>query len=387
MGEMPLANLFLKKEDFKKEKKFDLSIGFCPQCYLVQLIKIVPPEDLYRNYIYFSSTSQTFSDHCRKTAAYLKQRLKLQAKSLVIEIASNDGTQLHYFKELRVGILGIDPARNIAEFANKRGIPTLPEFFNCALAEKLIKEKNTRADLLFGANVLAHVPEITDFLKGVKIILKKKGTAVFEFPYLKGLLDNKFDTIYHEHVFYYSLLSLIQLFKRADLEIYDVEHTDMQGGSLRIFVSHPGAFHIKETVGNLHKSELVAGFDNIGMYKQMNKRVNTLRRNLIAFLQKKRKEGKSIAAYSAPAKGNILLNYFSIREYLDFIVDRAKEKQGLYTPGTHLYVYPVEKILEENPDYLLILCWNIAGEVIDQWRGKNNWKGKFIIPIPELKIV
>jgi len=263
LGQMPLVNSFLKKEEIPYEKKYDLSVGFCPNCYLVQLINIVSPEELFRNYIYFSSTSKTFLEHCKKTAIYLTKRLGLNSQSLVLEIGSNDGAQLQYFKELGIKILGVEPAQNIAELANKKGIPTIPEFFNYEFAKKLKEEKRIQADLIFGANVLAHVPEISDFIKGIKIVLKPKGTGVFEFPYLKGLMERKFDIIYHEHVFYYSVLALRNLFQRADLEIYDVEMTSMQGGSLRIFISHPGNFEINKNVKNLVNQEIKEGFDKL----------------------------------------------------------------------------------------------------------------------------
>ena len=390
LGKMPLVNYFLKKEEIPLEKKYDLSVGFCPQCYLVQLINTVSPEELFRNYIYFSSTSQSFLEHCKKTAEYLSKRLNLGPQSLVLEIASNDGAQLQYFKQLGIQILGIDPAQNIAKIANGKGIPTIAEFFSYNFAKKLKEEQDVQADLVFGANVLAHVPEIVDSVKGVKEILKSNGTAVFEFPYIKGLMENKFDTIYHEHVFYYSLIALINLFKSADLEIYDVEMTPMQGGSLLIFVSHPNNFPISENINSLVKQELEGGFDKIETYQRINENVSRLKNDIISLLNKIKNENKKIAAYSAPAKGNVLLNYFGINNnYLDFIVDKSEAKQGLYTPGTHLLVYPLKKIYKENPDYLLVLCWNIADEVINmselQEYKKNG--GKFIIPIPGLKIV
>jgi len=388
LDQMPLVNSFLKKEEIPLEKKYDLSVGFCPQCYLVQLINTVSPEELFRNYIYFSSTSKLFLEHCQEIAQYLVKRLNLGPESLVLEIASNDGAQLQFFKELGIKILGIDPARNIAEEANKKGIPTIAEFFNYEFAKKLKKEQGIQANLIFGANVLAHVPEIVDFIQGVKEILKTKGTAVFEFPYIKGLMENKFDTIYHEHVFYYSLIALINLLKTADLEIYDVEMTPMQGGSLLIFISHPNNFPISENVKNLAGQELENGFDKIETYQKINENVNKLKSDIISLLKKIKNEGKRTAAYSAPAKGNILLNYFGISSnYLDFIVDKSEAKQGLYTPGTHLLVYPPEKIYQEKPDYLLILCWNIAEEVMEQLKDYHQVGGKFIIPIPELKVV
>jgi len=387
LGKMPLVNSFLKKEEIPFEEKYDLSVGFCPNCYLVQLINTVSPEKLFKNYIYFSSTSKSFLEHCKKNANYLTKRLNLDSKSLVLEIASNDGAQLQYFKELGIQILGIDPAENIAKVANKKGIKTIPEFFNFAFAKKLKKE-GMSADLVFGANVLAHVPEIVDFVKGVKEVLKSKGTAVFEFPYIKGLMEKKFDTIYHEHVFYYSLLALRNLFQKENLEIYDVEMTPMQGGSLRIFISHLGNFPIKENVNNLLKQEIRKGFDKLETYQRLNENVIKLKIDLLNLLKDIKSQGKKIAAYSAPAKGNVLLNYFGIgKNYLDFIVDKSEAKQGLYTPGTHLLVYPPAKIYQEKPDYLLILAWNLADEIMEQLKDYHEAGGKFIIPIPELKVV
>ncbi len=388
LGQMPLVNSFLKKEKIVAEKKYDLSVGFCSECYLVQLINTVPPEELFRNYIYFSSTSKFFLEHCKKLAEELTKRLKLNKESLVLEIASNDGAQLQAFKDLGIKILGVDPAVNIAEVANKKGISTMAEFFNYDFAQKLTREKGIQADLIFGANVLAHVPEIVDFVKGVKLALKATGTAVFEFPYLKGLMEKKFDTIYHEHVFYYSLIALINLFKKADLEIYDVEMTPMQGGSLKIFISHPNNFKISENIESLVSEELKSGFDKIETYRKINEQVKVLKNELIDLLKKIKAEGKTIAAYSAPAKGNILLNYFGVNNnYLDFIVDKSEAKQGLYTPGTHLLVYSPEKILKDKPDYLLILCWNIATEIVEQLKEYQETGGKFIVPIPEVKVI
>lgn len=389
LGQMPAINTFLKKEDLDKEKKYNLAVGFCPKCYLVQLIDTIAPKELFEDYIYFSSNSQYFLDHCKDLAEKFTKRFVLNKDSLVLEIASNDGAQLKYFKELGVPVLGVDPAKNVAKVANEKGIETLPEFFNLNFAKEL-KEKSVQADLVFGANVLAHVPGIVDFAKGVKEILKPKGTAVFEFPYVKGLMENKFDTIYHEHVFYYSLIALINLFKNAGLEIYDVELTPMQGGSLMIFVSNPGNYEISDNVKKLVKQETDSGFDKIETYKKIGENVGKLKEELINLLEKYKQEGKKIAAYSAPAKGNILLNYFGINSnYLDFIVDKSKAKQGFYTPGTHLLVYPLEKIYQEKPDYLLVLCWNIADEVINmpELKDYRDCGGKFIVPVPAIKIL
>ena len=380
-------NSFLKEGELAREKTYDLSVGFCPTCYLVQLMGTVPPKELFEDYIYFSSTSNYFLEHCRQLAEDFLKRFNLGSESLVLEIASNDGGQLEQFKKLGVKVLGVDPAKNIAEVANKKGIETIPDFFNYAFAKKLRTEKNIQAELVFGANVLAHVPEIIDFVKGVKEILKPGGTAVFEFPYLQGLMENKFDIIYHEHVFYYSLIALVNLFKNADMEIYDAQMTPMQGGSLLIFASHPGNFQMAGGAKHIISQELKDGFDKLETYQKINDRVRKLKNDVTALLDNLKKEGKKIAAYSAPAKGNILLNYFGIKSYIDFIVDKSKEKQGLYTPGTHLLVYPVEKIYQEKPDYLLILCWNIADEVIDQLKSYKEAGGKFIMPIPEVRII
>src|SRR3989338_4859946 len=276
LGQMPPINSFLRKEDIENEKKFNLSVGFCPKCFLVQLIDIIPPEDLFKDYIYFSSTSKYFLEHCKEVADNLTKKLKLNKESLVLEIASNDGAQLQYFKELGISVLGVDPAENIAKVANEKGIKTIAEFFNYDFAKKL-KEDKIEADLIFGANVLAHVPEIVYFVKGVKEVLKPNGTAVFEFPYVKGLMENKFDIIYHDHVLYYSLIALINLFRTADMEIYDVKMTPMQGGSLMVFAANAGVFKISENIINLKAEEIKNGFDKIETYKKINENVSKLK--------------------------------------------------------------------------------------------------------------
>jgi len=387
---MPLVNSFLKKEEISSEKKFNLSVGFCPRCFLVQLMQTVPPEDLFRHYLYFSSTSSAFLAHCKETADYLTERFSLAPQSLVLEIASNDGAQLQFFKEKGIKVLGVDPAKNIAEAANKKGIPTVPEFFNAALARKFVLGQHIYADVVFGANVLAHVPEIVDFLRGVKMVLKPKGTAIFEFPYIKGLTENKFDTIYHEHVFYYSLLALQNLFANAGLEVYDAEMTWAQGGSLRIFASHPGTFSKTNAVKDIFAQEVKAGFDKIETYRRIGENAARLKKELVSLLTRIKGEGKSIAAYSAPAKGNVLLNYFGVgSKFLDFIVDYSKAKQGLYTPGTHLLVHSLDEVYKRHPDYLLVLCWNLIDEVVNMKELEEYKKGggRFIVPIPEIKII
>ncbi len=386
LGEMPLVNSFLRKRDIPKEKKYDLSVSFCKNCFLVQLMETVDPKELFRNYIYFSSATQSILDHSKKTAEKLVKKLHLTSKSLVLEIGSNDGVQLQYYKKIGIPVLGVDPAKNIAKVANERGIETIAEFFRYKFAKKLVK-KGIRADMVYGANVFAHVPHVVDFVKGVEIILKNKGTAVFEFPYLQGLMENKFDTIYHEHVFYYSLIALKNLLQQANLQIYDVEEIPMQGGSLRIFFSRKGDFKVSPRVEKLIEREYAKGFQRLSTYKKITIRVNALKRELVTLLKKLKEKGKRIVAYGAPAKGNILLNYFEISSYLDYIVDKSEAKQELYTPGTHMYVYSPSRLLEQKPDYLLILCWNIADEVIGSYQDYRKSGGKFILPVPKVQVI
>jgi len=390
LGDMPRVNSYLSEEQLKSEKKNELAVGFCPNCYLVQLMQTIQPDELFTHYLYFSSASTSFLKHCEENALFFKEKLGLDKDSLVLEIASNDGAQLQYFKKFGIRILGIDPAKNIAKIANEHGIKTTPEFFNLAFAHKLARDQNNMADLVYGANVLAHVPDIVDFIKGVKAILKPKGTASFEFPYLRGLLENKFDTIYDEHFFYYGILSLVNLFRLADLKIYDLKITPLQGGSLQLLISHPGVFAVSEKVGALVEIEKQYGYDKIEIYKKMSSNVARIKDELVGLLNRLKSDCKHIAAYSAPAKGNVLLNYFGINgNYLDFIVDKSEAKQGYYTPGTHMLIHPLNKIYEENPDYLLILCWNIADEVLAMPELEEYRKagGKFIIPIPEVRVV
>jgi hypothetical protein len=388
LGAMPLVNRFLKADELRGEKRYDLTVGFCPSCYLAQLTETVSPEILFRNYLYFSSVSSSFLEHCKQTAKDLTSALRLNSKSLVLEIASNDGVLLQFFQALGIPVLGVDPAENIAKEANERGIPTIPEFFSAAFANRLVREKNIAADLVYGANVLAHVPEIVDFVQGVQTVLQARGTAVFEFPYVKGLMENKFDTIYQEHVFYYSLLALQNLFLKAGLEIYRVHMLPVQGGSLRIFAGRAGIFPVEESVRKLEKKEREEKFDSVETYRKIAENVRALKEELRSLILRLKGEGKRIAAYSAPAKGMILLNYFGIgKEELDFIVDKSGAKQGLYTPGTHMLIYPPEKIFKERPDYVLVLCWNIAQEVMREMEQYQKNGGKFIVPIPRVRVL
>ena len=385
LGKMPLVNSFLRKRDIPHEEEFDLTVGFCPNCYLVQLMHAVDPEIMFRKYLYFSSATRTIVSHSNSTAVHLIDKLQLNSRAFVIEVGSNDGVQLKAFKDYGIDVLGVDPARNIAKVANACGIRTISEFFNLSLATRLDKDQ-VHADLLYGANVFAHIPHIIDFISGVKLILKPHGSAVFEFPHLVGLFENKFDTIYHEHVFYYSALAVRNLVQRVGLELYDVEHIPMQGGSLRVYICHKGMFKQSKTLVELLKQEKERGFEHIRTYQTIRTNVEKLKKDLISLLKGLCSQKKHIAAYGAPAKGMILLNYFKMKRYLDFIVDKSVDKQGLYTPGSHMKIYPVDKVKELKPEYLLVLCWNIIDEVMSDLEDYRKTGGKFIQPVPRITV-
>ncbi len=386
LGALPLVNAFLPNGG-AGEKRYDLSVGFCPSCFLVQLLSIVPPEEMFRDYVYTPAASGETAAHFRQTARALVRQFGLGPESRVIEIGSNDGTMLAHFRGAGVQALGIDPAKNLAAFANERGLATTPEFFSSALADDFVR-RGARADLVFGANVLAHAPAIADFLDGVKKILLPRGSAVFEFPHLAGLLENKFDTVYHEHVFYYSLHALENVFARSGLAVYDAISVPAQGGSLRIYAGRSGVYPIHERVSALRAEEQSRGITRPETYRAVGRSVERLKNELVAFLRALKARGKTIAAYGAPAKGNVLLNYCGIgTDLIDFVVDKSERKQGLLTPGTHFLVHAVEKVYEEKPDYLLLLCWNLADEVMRQMADYRRMGGRFIIPIPRIRVV
>lgn len=385
LGRMPLGNGFLKKEEISFEKKNDLSVGFCPNCYLVQLIKTVPPETLYRKMFYFPSAFESIIKECKERVYYLTKRLNLDSKSIVLDIGSSDGYQLQFFRELGMKILGIDPAWNMAEIANRKSIPTITEFFDYKLAKKLKKDRKFEADLILSMDLLNHIIEIKRFLRGVKLLLKPKGTAFFKFFMQRFYIQGELDIITHEHVFYFSLTSLQNIFRNVDLEMYDAE---IKNGVMRIFVSHPGIFLITKRLKNLINEEINKKFNKLETYQKFAKTAIKIKRKLTTLLKKFKNQDKKVAGYSSSEKGNILLNYCRIgKNYLDFIVDKSELKQGLYTPGTHLLIYPPEKIYQEKPDYLLILSWNIADEIISSLKEYHKIGGKFIIPLPELKII
>jgi len=390
LGRTPLANSYLTPEQAAagREESFPLAVAYCGGCHLVQLTHQVEPDKLFSRYLYFSSFSDSFLEHSRKMAASYIARFGLGPGKRVLEIASNDGYLLQNFKPCGASVLGVEPARNIAAEAVARGIPTLAVFFGPDTVAE-IRAQFGMADLIVGNNVLAHVPRINDFLAAVTACLDSNGAAVFEFPYLKHLLDRtEFDTIYHEHVFYYSLTALDGLARRAGLEIFDVLHQPIHGGSLRLFLQPPGVRPVDAAVREMLKAEAAAGLTGADRYARFAGAVESLRNKLRALLGKLKADGKRIAAYGAPAKGNTLLNYCGIgRETLDFTVDRSPHKQGLLLPGSRIPIRAPEALLQERPDYALILPWNIADEIIGQQQAYVAAGGRFIVPVPEPAIV
>lgn len=391
LGFSPLANSYLSKEQlFKAEPFYPLDVYVCDKCFLVQLFEFESPENIFSDYAYFSSYSQTWLKHSQAYVDKMTSFFKINKKSLVIEIASNDGYLLQYFINKGIPVLGIEPARNIAKIALERGIPTEAVFFGTETAKRLVAQ-GKYADLLLGNNVLAHVPNLNDFVRGLKILLKPDGIITMEFPHLLRLIEsNQFDTIYQEHFSYFSFLTVEKVFSTHNLVIFDVEELPTHGGSLRIFAKHQGdnTKSISEHVAKMLDKEISLGFNKISHYLTFDKQVRKIKRDILSFLIKAKQEGKIIVGYGAAAKGNTLLNYCGIRrDFIEFVVDRNPYKQGRYLPGSRIFIEHPEKIRETKPDYILILPWNIKDEVMEQLSFIRAWGGKFITPIPELKVV
>jgi SAM-dependent methyltransferase len=389
LGLQPLANNLLLPDDLSKsEPKFPLRLAVCESCWLLQIVDLVPPVDLFSEYLYFSSFSDLMLRHAKEAATRYIREFSLNENSLVVEVASNDGYFLKNFKEAAVPCLGIEPAKNIAKVAQEKGIETLVEFFGKDLATKLTA-KGEEADLILGNNVFAHAPFPNDSVSGLGELLKPKGRIILEFPYAVDFIENtEFDTIYHEHVFYFSLTALEPLFARHGLAIFHAERIPIHGGSLRLFACHEGAFAKQESVSQLISAEQQKGFASAQYYKQFEQRVLQLRRSLLDQLKQLKTQGRSIAAYGASAKGSTLLNFYGIgKETLDFVVDRSTYKQGRLTPGTHIPIVSPARLLEAQPDYTLLLTWNFADEILGQQKAYRDKGGKFIIPIPKVSVV
>ena len=387
LGSTPLANALLTSDQLNQpEETFPLKLVFCQRCSLVQITESVSPEKLFREYFYASSFSETMLNHAKALATAITADRHLDQNSLVIEVASNDGYLLQYYKELNVPVLGVEPAENIARLARARGIETVGEFFESALADKLTTE-GRRADVIHAHNVLAHVPDLNGFVRGFRSLLKPTGVAVIEVPYVKDMIDkSEFDTIYHEHLCYFSLTALNHLFARHGMTIRDVERLALHGGTLRVY-AEPGDRNPGRSVTELLAEEKDWVLDR-DFYQGFEQKVETLRRDLVELLRSLKARNQRIAVYGASAKGSTMLNYFGIgRDQLDFVVDRSTVKQGRYTPGTQLPVVAPEKLLEERPDYVLLLTWNFADEILDQQAEYRARGGRFIIPIPQVKVV
>jgi len=390
LGSMPLANALITAEQLDQpESTYPLELAFCPQCSLVQITETVPPEELFRDYLYFSSFSDTMLSHAQAIVERVLEWRPLDANSLAVEIASNDGYLLQYYKQVGIPVLGIEPAINIAQVArDERGIRTLTDFFGVETAARLV-EQGERADVIHANNVLAHVPDLNGFVEGLRQLLKPGGVAIIEVPYVKDLIDRcEFDTIYHEHLCYFSLTALNQLFERHGLAISWVERLDIHGGSLRIFVGLDIGAPRPAVVTELLDEEARWGVNQLDFYQDFARRVEELKTSLRDFVFDLKGQKRRLAAYGAAAKGSTLLNYFGIgTSALDFVVDRSTHKQGRYMPGVRLPICSPAKLLEEMPSHVLLLTWNFADEILSQQEEYRRRGGKFIIPIPELRVV
>ncbi len=391
LGMSPLCESFLTAEQLNEMEPFyPLHVYVCEKCLLVQLQEYVSPETIFTEYAYFSSYSDTWLQHAKAYTDMIVERFNIGAQSQVVELASNDGYLLQYFIEKGIPVLGIEPAANVAQAAIKKGVPTVVKFFGMRTALELAAEKS-KADLVLGNNVLAHVPDPNDFVAGMKIILKPLGVITMEFPHLMRLMEeNQFDTIYHEHFSYFSFATVEKFFAAQGLTIFDVEELSTHGGSLRIYARHTESTDkpLTQRVLDLKIREEAAGVTRLETYLCFARKVEETKWNLLNFLTQAKREGKSIAGYGAPGKGNTLLNYCGIRtDFVDYTVDRNPYKHGKYTPGTHIPIYDPSKISETKPDYIFILPWNLKTEIMIQLAYIREWGGRFVVPIPKVTIL
>jgi SAM-dependent methyltransferase len=389
LGRSPLSNSFLAPDELRRmEPYYPLHVYVCDDCLLVQLEEFETPAHIFSDYLYFSSYSESWLRHARTYARQMTERSRLGPGSLVVEIASNDGYLLQYFKERGIGVLGVEPAANVAAAAIDKGIPTDIAFFGAATARRLA-EAGERADLMAANNVLAHVPDLNDFVAGFKILLKPDGVATFEFPHLLRLIrECQFDTIYHEHFSYLSLLAVDRIFSRHGLAVFDVEELTTHGGSLRVYAAHAEARPARsDRFDKVLTDERGAGLDRAEGYADFGMAVVEVKCRLLEFLIDARRRGKTIAGYGAPAKGNTLLNYCGVGpELLPYTVDLSPHKQGRYLPGVQIPIHAPERIFETRPDFVLILPWNLKDEIMTAHAYIRGWGGKFVVPIPQVSI-
>jgi SAM-dependent methyltransferase len=390
LGMQPPSNAFLASlADAKHEKRYPLRAKVCELCKLVQVDYDVAPQELFGNYVYFSSYSDDWLAHAKAYCEMARRRFALDSRSLVVELASNDGYLLKNFVQAGIPVLGIDPSDTVAAAAQKIGVPTLVEFFGEPLARRLGAE-GRRADLIIGNNVLAHVPQLNDFVAGIQALLKPEGAVTIEFPHLLKLIEQaEFDTIYHEHYSYFSLYAIEQVFGRHGLRIHDAEELPTHGGSLRIFAAHAGRAGLRDSAAllSLRAQEAAAGLADLDTYRRFAGRVETCRRSVQDFFAQARREGKRIAAYGAAAKGNTLLNFCGATPAdISMVADRNPHKQSKFLPGTHIPVVAPEELMRARPDYVLVLPWNLQEEIMRQLAGIRDWGGRFVTAVPVVRI-
>ena len=391
LGMSPLCESYLTVGQLNRMEPFyPLHVKVCEKCYLVQLEEYVSPENMFTEYAYFSSYSDSWLKHCRNYVNMISERLALGAQSLAVELASNDGYLLQYFVKKGIPVLGVEPAANVAKVAEGKGVPTLVQFFGSETAREMAAGGKA-ADLVIGNNVLAQVPNLNDFIAGIRIILKPGGVATLEFPHLQRLMEgNQYDTIYHEHFSYFSLLSVEKIFAAHGFILFDVDEIPTHGGSLRIYLRHieDQAKPVTPAVLTLKQRERDIGLTKMQTYTSFAEQVMESKRALLDLLIRLRRQGRRVVGYGAPGKGNTLLNYCGIRrDFLEFTVDRNPYKHGRYLPGTRIPIHPVERILESRPDYILILPWNLRDEILAQLAYARDWGAKFIVPIPQAQIL
>jgi 2-polyprenyl-3-methyl-5-hydroxy-6-metoxy-1,4-benzoquinol methylase len=391
LGVQPLSNAYVDRHDAEKAEPFyPLHAFVCDRCLLVQLSEFQSPERIFSDYAYLSSMSDSWLAHCRAYAHEMIQRFGLARSKLVVEVASNDGCLLRFFADSGIPVLGIEPAINIAAIAERSGIPSIARFFGTALATELAAQ-GKRADLLVGNNVLAHVPDLNDFVRALAVLLAPDGVLTMEFPHLARLMEqNQLDTIYHEHFSYFSFATAERVFQAHGLMLFDVDELPTHGGSLRVYAQHRAneARRVSDRVAALRAAERAQGMYDIETYARFTEQAREVKRKLLAFLIARKREGKQIVAYGAPAKGNTLLNYCGIRtDFVDYAVDRSPLKQGKLLPGTRIPIEAPERIAETRPDYVLVLPWNIKDEIARQLSFVSQWGGRLFVPIPEVTVL
>lgn len=390
LGMSPLCQTHIEAHQLSHMEPFyPLHAYVCEKCFLVQLEEFVAPGDIFSEYAYFSSYSDSWVQHARRYADMMAERFGIGSQSLVMEIASNDGYLLQHFVKRQVPVLGIEPAANVAQAALAKNVRSVVRFFGTESAGEISAEYG-RADLLLGNNVLAHVPDLNDFVAGMKLALKPQGIITMEFPHLLRLVEeNQFDTIYHEHFSYFSFFTVEQVFAAHGLTLFDVDELPTHGGSLRIYGRHTqdAGKPVTSRVTDLRSRELAAGVNRLDYYTSFSEKVKETKRKVLDFLIHARREGKTIVGYGAPGKGNTLLNYCGIRtDFIDYTVDRNPYKQGKYTPGTHIPILHPDRIRETRPDYLFLLPWNLKDEIMQQMAYIREWGGRFVVPIPEVRV-